>query len=164
MPDNVDFIQEQQAELLERQINAARVKHCGASALVCEECDAPIPAARRAAYPSATRCVSCQSVFEAKQTLPENGMSIRIEIGERYVVTSDSFQFILHEKKRAESGKNAGQEWLAVVGYYPKLSQLVSGLMHHDILTGSAKSFADLNAQVEQLSRRCSEAFGSYGR
>ena len=64
--DNVDFIQEQQAELLERQINAARVKHCGASALVCEECDAPIPAARRAAYPSATRCVSCQSVFEAK--------------------------------------------------------------------------------------------------
>ncbi|EPO2569260.1 DUF5405 family protein, partial [Escherichia coli] len=25
-------------------------------------------------------------------------MSIRIEIGERYVVTSDSFQFILHEK------------------------------------------------------------------
>ncbi|EPN4070399.1 DUF5405 family protein, partial [Escherichia coli] len=27
-------------------------------------------------------------------------MSIRIEIGERYVVTSDSFQFILHEKKR----------------------------------------------------------------
>ena len=50
MPDNVDFIQEQQAELLERQINAARVKHCGVSALVCEECDAPIPAARRAAY------------------------------------------------------------------------------------------------------------------
>ncbi|HIH3537056.1 TPA: TraR/DksA family transcriptional regulator, partial [Escherichia coli] len=49
MPDNVDFIQEQQAELLERQINAARVKHCGASALVCEECDAPIPAARHAA-------------------------------------------------------------------------------------------------------------------
>lgn len=45
MPDNVDFIQEQQAELLERQINAARVKHCCASALVCEECDAPIPAA-----------------------------------------------------------------------------------------------------------------------
>ncbi|MGR1208825.1 TraR/DksA family transcriptional regulator, partial [Escherichia coli] len=30
MPDNVDFIQEQQTELLERQINAARVKHCGA--------------------------------------------------------------------------------------------------------------------------------------
>ena len=43
-------------------------------------------------------------------------MSIRIEIGERYVVTSDSFQFILHEIKRAQSGNNAAQEWLAVVG------------------------------------------------
>lgn len=117
MPDNVDFIQEQQAELLERQINAARVKHCGASALVCEECDAPIPAARRAAYPSATRCVSCQSVFEAKQTLPENGMSIRIEIGERYVVTSDSFQFILHEKRERKAVKTPvrnGWRWLVI--------------------------------------------------
>ncbi|GCJ49454.1 TraR family phage/conjugal plasmid C-4 type zinc finger protein [Escherichia coli] len=65
MPDNVDFIQEQQAELLERQINAARVKHCGASALVCEECDAPIPAARRAAYPSAS------VVFPASQSLKQ---------------------------------------------------------------------------------------------
>ncbi|EPM3276695.1 DUF5405 family protein, partial [Escherichia coli] len=25
-------------------------------------------------------------------------------------------------------------------------------------------SFADLNAQVEQLSKRCSEAFGTHGR
>ena len=104
MPDNVDFIQEQQAELLERQINAARVKHCGASALVCEECDAPIPAARRAAfYPSATRCVSCQSVFEAKTSITENGMSIRIEIGERYVVTSDKLS--VYSPREKESGK-----------------------------------------------------------
>ncbi len=65
MPDNVDFIQEQQAELLERQINAARVKHCGASALVCEECDAPIPAARRAAYPQP------RVVFPVSQSLKQ---------------------------------------------------------------------------------------------
>ncbi|WP_442980003.1 TraR/DksA C4-type zinc finger protein [Salmonella enterica] len=47
-------------------MNAARVKPCGAAALVCEECDAPIPPARRAAYPSATRCVYCQSALESK--------------------------------------------------------------------------------------------------
>lgn len=44
-------------------------------------------------------------------------MSIRIEIGERYAVTSDSFQFILHEKKRAESGKTPvrnGCRWLVI--------------------------------------------------
>ncbi|WP_436796956.1 TraR/DksA family transcriptional regulator [Escherichia coli] len=63
MPDNVDFIQAQQAELLERQINAARVKHCGASAMVCEECDAPIPAARRAAY----RCLCMERATRGRR-------------------------------------------------------------------------------------------------
>ncbi|EGC8715147.1 TraR/DksA family transcriptional regulator [Salmonella enterica] len=66
MPDYMDHIQERQTESLTRQINAARVKPCGAAALVCEECDAPIPAARRAAYPSATCCVYCQSALESK--------------------------------------------------------------------------------------------------
>ncbi len=45
-------------------------------------------------------------------------MSIRIEIGERYVVTSDSFQFILHEKKRAEAVKTPvrnGWRWLVII-------------------------------------------------
>lgn len=66
MPDYMDLIQERQAESLTRQINAARIKPCGTAALVCEECDAPIPAARRSAFPSATRCVFCQSAIEAK--------------------------------------------------------------------------------------------------
>lgn len=66
MPDNVGFIQEQQAELLGRQINAKRVRHCCAFTLACEECDVPIPAARRTAYSSVTCRVSYQSVFEAK--------------------------------------------------------------------------------------------------
>lgn len=91
-------------------------------------------------------------------------MSIRIEIGERYVVTSDRFQFILQEKKTAETGKNAGKEWLDVVGYYPKLNQLVSGLVYHDLFTGDATSFEALSSQVERLSQQCLTAFGSNGR
>jgi hypothetical protein len=91
-------------------------------------------------------------------------MSIRIEIGERYVVTSDRFQFILQEKKNAETGKNAGKEWLDVVGYYPKLNQLVSGLVYHDLFTGDATSFEALSKQVERLSQQCLTAFGSNGR
>ncbi|EOF5681364.1 DUF5405 family protein [Salmonella enterica] len=91
-------------------------------------------------------------------------MSIRIEIGGRYVVTSDQFQFILQEKKTAKTGKSAGKEWLAVVGYYPKLHQLVFGLIHHDILTGNATSFKALSAQVEQLGQQCLMAFDTNGR
>lgn len=91
-------------------------------------------------------------------------MSIRIEIGERYVVTSDRFQFILQEKKTAGTGKNAGKEWLDVIGYYPKLNQLVSGLIHHDILSDSTVSFGALSAKVELLGQHCLKAFSANGR
>ncbi len=61
-----------------------------------------------------------------------------------------AFSLFSTRKRERKAVKTPVREWLAVVGYYPKLNQLVSGLMHHDILTGSAKSFADLNAQVER--------------
>lgn len=51
----------------ERQAGVARLQ----AALVglhqsdrCDDCDAPIPPARRAAAPWATRCVQCQQSFE----------------------------------------------------------------------------------------------------
>ena len=91
-------------------------------------------------------------------------MSIRIEIGDRYVVTSDQFQFILCEKKIALTGKNAGKEWLNTVGYYPKLSQLVSGLLHHSILTGDATALESLAVQVERVAEQCQAAFCNDGR
>ncbi len=34
---------------------------------VCVECDEPIPAARRAALPSAERCIGCQTAFEHRR-------------------------------------------------------------------------------------------------
>ena len=33
----------------------------------CEDCGEDIPKARKDAYPSCTRCVSCQDVFERKK-------------------------------------------------------------------------------------------------
>jgi hypothetical protein len=91
-------------------------------------------------------------------------MSIKIDIGQRYIVTSDQFQFILQEKKIAKSGKNAGKEWLDAVGYYPTISKLVSGLVLHNILTGEARQFSELEKQVEQIGQKCLEAFTAYGR
>lgn len=60
-------------------------------------------------------------------------MSIRIDINNQYVITSDRYQFILQEKKIATSGKSEGKEWLDVVGYYPTIPKLVSGLALHDL-------------------------------
>lgn len=39
----------------------------GAGLHHCEECDAPIPAARRQAIPGVRLCVSCQSEIDAEQ-------------------------------------------------------------------------------------------------
>ncbi|MBW4936272.1 DksA/TraR family C4-type zinc finger protein [Marinobacter sp. F4206] len=40
----------------------------GESAAFCEECDQPIPEARRKAIPGVRLCVTCQSELEKKQT------------------------------------------------------------------------------------------------
>ncbi|ENV3745820.1 MULTISPECIES: DUF5405 family protein [Enterobacteriaceae] len=91
-------------------------------------------------------------------------MSINIDIDNKFVITSDQFQFILREKKIAKYGKNAGKEWIDTVGFYPTISKLVSGLVLHNILTGQARQFSDLEKQVEQLGQKCLEAFTANGR
>lgn len=91
-------------------------------------------------------------------------MSIRIEINNQYVITSDRYQFILQEKKTAASGKNEGKEWLDAVGYYPTISKLVSGLVLHDLLTEDATRFSALEAQIESVAKQCLDAFTLNGR
>lgn len=91
-------------------------------------------------------------------------MSIHIEVGDCFVVTSDQFQFILQEKKTAKSGKSAGKEWLDTVGFYPTISKLVSGLVFHAIQTGEAASFAEIGEHVERIGQQCQAAFTANGR
>ncbi|MCX4181281.1 DUF5405 family protein [Enterobacter sp. HSTU-ASh6] len=86
-------------------------------------------------------------------------MSIRIEINNQYVITSDRYQFILQEKKTATSGKNEGKEWLDVVGYYPTIPKLVSGLVLHDLLTSDLTGLSALEARIERLGKLCLDAF-----
>ncbi|HEJ0402632.1 TPA: TraR/DksA C4-type zinc finger protein [Serratia marcescens] len=69
MADLMDYEQERQALVLEAQIINARKSSALPSAFVCEECDAPIPAARRAAVPSVDTCVSCQQIREKQSHL-----------------------------------------------------------------------------------------------
>ncbi|EMB4110692.1 TraR/DksA family transcriptional regulator [Serratia nevei] len=69
MADLMDYEQERQALVLEAQIINARQSSTLPSAFVCEECDAPIPSARRVAVPGVDTCVSCQQIREAKSHL-----------------------------------------------------------------------------------------------
>lgn len=86
-------------------------------------------------------------------------MSIRIEIGDKWVITSDQYQFILNEKKVIKSGKKSGEEWLDTIGYYPKIEQLISGLVHHHIQTATINSLSEMATEIEKLSFICENAF-----
>lgn len=87
-------------------------------------------------------------------------MSIRIEIDEKWVITSDQYQFILNEKKVVQSGKKAGEEWLDTIGYYPKINQLISGLIHHHINISDITSLETMATEIDRIGELCNEAFG----
>lgn len=86
-------------------------------------------------------------------------MSIHIEIGDKWVITSDQYQFILNEKKVVKSGNKAGEEWLDTIGYYPKIEQLISGLIHHQIQQSTISSIEEMGAEIKRIGVQCSDAF-----
>lgn len=86
-------------------------------------------------------------------------MGIRIEVGDKWVITSDQYQFILNEKKVAQSGKKAGEEWLDTIGYYPKINQLISGLIHHHIHGSEINSLNSIADEISRIGELCAVSF-----
>ena len=84
-----------------------------------------------------------------------HSMAIHIEVGEKWVITSDKYQFILNEKKVVKSGKKAGEEWLDTIGYYPKINQLISGLIHHQIHGSDITAIDAMAAEIERVGQLC---------
>jgi phage/conjugal plasmid C-4 type zinc finger TraR family protein len=68
MVDIVDRAQAREAELLEDALARARgpLAAAAASRVHCQDCDGPIPAARRRAVPGCTTCVDCQDARERR--------------------------------------------------------------------------------------------------
>lgn len=62
MADAMDLAQLREQEDRERHISNARSRIAAPSRFLCEECDAPIPEARRIAIPG----VACQQIEELK--------------------------------------------------------------------------------------------------
>lgn len=57
---------------------------------------------------------------------------MNIDLG-NYIITSDSLNFILNEKKLYKEGKHVGEEYLATVGYYPTWRGLTEKLFHLEL-------------------------------
>lgn len=64
MADWIDIAQASEENVLEAQIENARGKIVGASAHFCEDCDVPIPEARRTAIAGVQCCIHCQQIRE----------------------------------------------------------------------------------------------------
>lgn len=65
---NDDAVQEQIDSSIEDAVARARSQlPKGESLRHCEECDAPIPEARRQAVPGVRLCVQCQAEFDREQ-------------------------------------------------------------------------------------------------
>ncbi len=80
---------------------------------------------------------------------------MKIEIGDKYVLTADQFQFIVQEKKVVKEGKNAGGEYLSLVGYFPKLSQAIAGLIHLDVQMSDVQSLQEMEQHIRRVSEQC---------
>jgi phage/conjugal plasmid C-4 type zinc finger TraR family protein len=61
-----DLAERRAEEEREAEIAAASRALQAKGTLYCEDCPAEIPAARRAAYPSAKRCIRCQISYETQ--------------------------------------------------------------------------------------------------
>ncbi|OFC60703.1 TraR/DksA family transcriptional regulator [Candidatus Erwinia dacicola] len=64
MADSMDLVQQRTEEMLARNIAQVIYRPVTVSASFCEDCDAPIPEARRRAVQGVTRCVVCQEMTE----------------------------------------------------------------------------------------------------
>ena len=86
--------------------------------------------------------------------------SLRIELGDKYVVTGSAHDLILNEKKIAKEGKSAGQEVLSRLGYFNKFEHLVRELMHKEILESEAQTLTELRNHIQQFSERLGKGVG----
>lgn len=59
-----DGFQDQIEQTLKDRMAVARLGLMGQGQKFCDDCDNEIPEARRKVYPSAIRCVRCQTIFE----------------------------------------------------------------------------------------------------
>ncbi|WP_312948079.1 TraR/DksA family transcriptional regulator [Superficieibacter sp.] len=66
MADVMDIAQQREQEDRERHISHARSRIAAPSRFLCEECNAPIPEARRIAIQGVAFCVTCQQIEELR--------------------------------------------------------------------------------------------------
>jgi len=86
---------------------------------------------------------------------------MQINIGEKYVVTSDKLQLILKERKvkGKDAGDRAGETYLSTVGFYPKLSYLINALCELEVRLSDIQSLQAMQQHISRVALQCEQAF-----
>ncbi len=87
---------------------------------------------------------------------------MRIEI-ENYVIASDEYQFTLSQKNVfGKDSKYAGQEYEKAVGYYPKLSQVITALIMRGVMKSDIESLQAMQQHITRVSLACEKALKDF--
>ena len=85
---------------------------------------------------------------------------MEISLSEDYRISSDSYQFILQERKVTAEGENKGNEYWTSIAYYRKLEHLLERYIDLKIRTSDKKSIKELMDYIRELKKEVREIVG----
>lgn len=84
---------------------------------------------------------------------------MKIEIGNKWVISSDKYQFILQEKGIAKEGKNAGQEVLKAATFHSQMDSLIRSLIMKEVRAADINSLQEMDAKIDRVCMELSKVF-----
>ena len=76
---------------------------------------------------------------------------MEIQINNDYLITSDSFNYILQKRGIAEKGEKIGSETLKTLGYYSTLENLFNDLISKHLKESKCKNFKEVVDEIRLL-------------
>ncbi|MEM5816504.1 MAG: DUF5405 family protein [Desulfitobacterium hafniense] len=76
---------------------------------------------------------------------------MRIDINEKYCITSDEYQYILNTKFVSNGKKTKGQEELKAVAYCSDLNHCLKELVKRQIRESDCTSLRDVVKRIEEI-------------
>ncbi|MBU9829829.1 DUF5405 family protein [Rahnella sp. FC061912-K] len=84
---------------------------------------------------------------------------MKIEIDNKWVITSDKYQFILQEKGIAKSGKNEGEEVLKNATFHTQMGSLIRSLIMKEVREADIASLQEMDSKIDRVCMEISKTF-----
>ena len=85
---------------------------------------------------------------------------MKIQIDNKYQITSDSMQYILQEKKRTKDKDGEMKEYEVNVGYYGTISMALKGYKELQIRNSDVLTVNELVKQIRELDEKIERLLG----